>query len=275
MPPRGGALARAVRPVQLAVVALALAAPGIAPAADGTGVALDYAVYLGGMEVLAVRAELHVARGRAPYRLGVNAGTAGLVRLLVDASYEAVAEGRREGAAARPRSFAGTSREDEEHGRTVTLTWTAPAAAPAVAFDPSSAAPDEPLAAPATAGTVDPASAMLTLMGTLAETGRCDAVVAVYDGKRRYDLASRDSGTVTLRSSRLAQYDGPAHVCEVAVARIAGFREGRLGGRYPDTLRIFLAELSDALPPVPVRLQGDNVFGALRMHLVDARWLDG
>ena len=101
-----------------------------------------------------------------------------------------------------------------------------------------------------TAATIDPASAMLTLMETLGNTGRCDATVKVFDGKRRYNLASRHAGEVELRATKYAPYVGPATECRVGFERLAGFREGRLGRRYPDEIVLYLAPLFDDAPPM-------------------------
>ncbi len=203
----------------------------------------------------------------------VLARTDGLVAEFVDASYEAESAGVTEGALPRPRRYRGVSRDGEEEDKSVALSWLA-GRVPVAVFEPAHEAPAEPLADEVIAGTVDPASATLTLMTTLAASGSCEVRVRVFDGKRRYDLVAHDEGARTLRSSRYAPYAGPATECVVAVERIAGFRKGRLAGRYPDRISIFLAPLWEGMPPVPVRLHAHNLFGALRIHLVGQRGLD-
>jgi hypothetical protein len=251
------------------VLAVALALPAAVTARAGE-IRLDYRVYLGGLHVLSLASALEDEREGA-YRMTVLAHTDGLIATFVDASYEAETAGDADGLLARPAKYRGTSRDGDEISKKVSVTFNGDGA-PEVVFDPADAAPDEPLPAAALAATVDPVSAMLTLMRTLAETGRCEAEVRVFDGKRRYDLSAKDAGTYVLKASRHAPYGGPATKCRVRIARIAGFREGRLAKRYPDELTIFLAPVFPGEPPVPVRVHGDNLFGALRMHLVN---LDG
>lgn len=260
------AAARTRRASTLAA-ALALSAASAAQAGE---LRLDYRVYLGGLHVLTIAGALEDER-EGGYRMTVFAHTDGLIAKFVDASYEAETAGRADGARARPVSYRGTSHDGDETGTSVAVTFNGDGAT-AVVFDPADDAPDEPMPADALAATVDPVSAMLTLMRTLADTGQCQAELRVFDGKRRYNLSSRDAGERMLKASRHAPYGGPARECTVRVERIAGFREGRLAKRYPDKLSIFLAPVFPGAPPVPVRVHGDNLFGALRMHLVN---LDG
>jgi len=145
--------------------------------------------------------------------------------------------------------------------------------APQVTFVPDHEAPDESLPIEMTAATIDPASAMLTLMETLANTGRCDATVKVFDGKRRYNLLSRHAGEVELVATKYAPYAGPATECRVRFERLAGFREGRMAQRYPDEIVLYLAPLFNDAPPTPVRMHASNLFGILRLHLVAWRGL--
>ena len=76
------------------------------------------------------------------------------------------------------------------------------------------------------------------------------------------------AGEVELSATKYAPYAGPATECRVCFERLAGFREGRLGQRYPDEIVLYLAPLFDDAPPMPVRMHGSNLFGALRLHLV-------
>ena len=247
-----------------AVILLLLAAAAPASAA---GLTLDYRLYIGGLHALSLTTAL--SRDRAGYRVAVSARTDGLVARFVEASYVAEASGTTAGGVAIPESFRGTASDDEDGERSVALTWSL--GVPAVVFEPADDAPDEPLAGDLIAATVDPTSAMLTLMETLAASGHCDVRVRVFDGKRRYDLVSRDAGERVLKASRYAPYGGPATECVIAIERLAGFRKARLAERYPAEMSIYFARLRDDLPPLPVRLHAENLFGALRMHLVGWR----
>ena len=251
-----------------ALVLWALAAAGARAGEDGgAALTLDYRVYLGGLHVLSLSSALDQAR-EGGYRMTVAAHTDGLIGKFVDASYEAESDGRAEGAVARSERYRGRSRDGDDAARSVAVTYRRDAA-PEVVFEPADAAPDEPLPADTIAATTDPVSAMLTLMRTLAETGRCEATMRVFDGRRRYDLVASDAGARTLTASRQAPDGGPARECSVRIDRIAGFRDGKLAKRYPDEIAIYLAPVFPGAPPVPVRLHANNLFGALRMHLVN------
>lgn len=235
-------------------------------------VELEYHVYLGGLHALSLTTRL-VRDDSNGYRMAIDAVTAGLIDKFVHATYRAESVGVTKDGSAFPTRFRGISGEDDEDGKTATVDY-GDDGAPRVTFVPEHEAPDEPLPSKMTAGTIDPASAMLTLMETLGKTGRCDATVKVFDGKRRYDLVSRHTVEVELSATKYAPYAGPATECRIGFERLAGFREGRLAQRYPDEIVLYLAPLFDDAPPMPVRMHGSNLFGALRLHLVAWRGLD-
>ncbi len=241
---------------------------------EASAIELDYKIYLGGLHALSMTTVLSRDRD-AGYRMAVDAATDGFIGALVDARYRAESEGVTKDYTARPRRFQGVSGQDgDDDGKTVTVVYR-DGAAPEVAFMPTHEAPSDPLPAGMITATVDPPSAMMTLMETLGTTGSCDATVKVFDGKRRYDLTSHHAGELYLKASGIAPYDGPAVECRVGIEQIAGFRTGRFAKRYPDELTIFLASVIEGAPPVPVRLHAKNMFGALRMHLVALRGVVG
>ena len=57
----------------------------------------------------------------------------------------------------------------------------------------------------------------------------------------------------------------------VKFERLTGFKEGEMGVKssYPDNISVFLAPVEAGLPPVPVRMEMDHKYGALRAHLTD------
>lgn len=259
----------------------ALVAPLLASATASESLAgepsafeLDYQIFLGGLHAMSLTARLSLTPNTS-YQMAVDAATDGFIGSLVDARYRAESEGVTKDAMASPRLFRGISgQDDDEDGKTVTVVYR-DGAAPEVDYVPAHEAPSDPLPDDMIRSTVDPPSAMVTLMETLGSTGRCDATVKVFDGKRRYNLTSRHGREVDLEATKYAPYAGPAVECLVGIERIAGFREGRLAKRYPDQITIFLAPVIDQAPPVPVRLHAKNLFGALRMHLVALRRADG
>ena len=100
----------------------------------------------------------------------------------------------------------------------------------------------------------------MTLVETLAETGSCDAKVAVFDGKRRYDMTAAD-GDAT---------DGVE--CRVALEQIDGFRAREKDSpRYPKTMTIRFGPVAEGFPPMPVEVTASNFFGLLTLRLIDAK----
>jgi len=267
---------RTVRSAGAMLLALSVSLPSASQsiADEPSAIELDYKIFLGGLHALSMTTQLS-RDGDAGYRMAVDAATDGFIGALVDARYRAESEGVTAEHTASPRRFQGVSGQDGDgDGKTVTVVYR-DGAAPEVAFAPAHEAPSDPLPADMTTATVDPPSAMMTLMETLGTTGRCDATVKVFDGKRRYNLMSSHAGELYLKASGIAPYDGPAVECRVGIERIAGFRTGRFAKRYPDEITIFLASVIDGAPPVPVRLHAKNMFGALRMHLVALRGVGG
>lgn len=251
------------------VVLAALAAPA-ANADPAAGMALDYRLYVGGLHALSLTTRLGSDGEADNYHMAVSARTDGLVARIVEASYVAEVSGMAVNGSVLPARFRGTSNDEDEGERSVTLTWTD--SLPAVTFDPADEAPDTPLGDDLIDGTVDPTSAVLTLMQTLAASGSCEARIRVFDGKRRYDMVSRHGGDWLLKATDYNAYGGPAAECVVAIERLAGFRKRRLAQRYPSEFSIYLGRVREDLPPVPVRLHTSNLFGAIRMHLV--AWRD-
>ena len=57
----------------------------------------------------------------------------------------------------------------------------------------------------------------------LDETQRCEGSYRVFDGIRRYDLQIQDGGLTKLTSDDPRNFRGPAHRCDITLARIGGF----------------------------------------------------
>ena len=159
------------------------------------GMALDYRLYVGGLHALSLTTLLSSDGEADNYHMAVTAHTDGLVARIVEASYVAEVSGTTVNGSVLPARFRGTSNDEDEGERSVTLSWSE--SVPAVVFDPADEAPDTPLGDDLIDGTVDPTSAVLTLMQTLAANGSCEARIRVFDGKRRYDMVSRHGEMVT------------------------------------------------------------------------------
>jgi len=232
---------------------------------------LDYDVYLGGFHARSFQAQ--VSLGKEAYQARVRSnGDDGLLAKWFDFAMEAEADGRTGKAGLLPRRFHVANTWFGGGQRRVEIAYATDGAAEVRVEPPPEE--DDRDAVPLTQrrGTLDPISAILMLVWQLAENSRCDGEVAVFDGRRRYDVTTQGLGGTRLEASDSAPYSGPAVVCRVTFRPIAGFwRNARRDGSKSPEIDVFLAPGTDLTPPLPVRLHAKNRFGALRIHLVAAR----
>ncbi len=236
-----------------------LLALGLAlPARAGSPARLDLEYHLYGLGIHAMTIRLRYKRGDDTYRARLGALTDGVVATFYEYGLNANAKGSRDGAVLQPRRYTTISRESEG-GKRVTVEY---AEEGGIDIDNDEKLEAAELAARVARGrgTIDPLSALLTLIETLAATGSCDAKISVFDGKRRYDLESTDAGT----------QDGVA--CRVALKQIAGFRSREKDSpRYPKTMTIRLGRIAKGFPPMPVEVTASNFFGLLTLRMVSAK----
>ncbi len=171
-----------------------LLALGLArPARAGSPARLDLEYHLYGLGIHAMTIRLRYKRGDDTYRARLGALTDGVVETFYEYGLNANAKGSRDGAVLQPRRYTTISRESDG-GNRVTVEY---AEEGGIDIDTDEKLEAAELAARVARGrgTIDPLSALLTLIETLAETGSCDDKISVFDGKRRYDLVSTDAGT--------------------------------------------------------------------------------
>lgn len=131
-----------------------------------------------------------------------------------------------------------------------------------------------------TKDTTDALTATLEVMQKLADGGNCEGAHEVFDGKRRYKLAFKHKQDVMLESTRYNVYEGPATECIVETIPLKGQwhkkprgwmsiqEQSRDNGRLPT---IWLAQLAEGEPAVPVKIMVKTDYGVLFMHLTGYR----
>ncbi len=127
---------------------------------------------------------------------------------------------------------------------------------------------DDRAVVPASArlGTVDPLSGIFDLLQ--AEDGGCLGSVPVFDGRRRYDVVGTPMGQRVIPESSYTAYEGPADGCRLRIEPVSGFwRKFDEESRYAGSLRVWTAPVAEDLPPVPVRVEAETGFRAIRVHL--------
>jgi hypothetical protein len=115
-------------------------------------------------------------------------------------------------------------------------------------------------------GTVDQLTAYLALARHLARRSSCALTLAVFDGRRRYDLSFTD-----LAPETLAGFAGPTQVCRMSRRRIAGFPADRGGMAATDQGKLWFARLLPGELTVPVRIEFDGEFGTFTADLAELR----
>lgn len=259
-----------LRAFALALVTAGSLAPGPAAAAMRS-VVLDYDLYFGGLQGVRLAVEIDLARDS--YDMEVALHTDGLIGKLVPWTMKAWSRGRLlADAGLRPRSaghnsiWRGKQRETEilfEHGRGDVVRI-----APPPSGDDRDAVP-----AALRRDAIDLAGAVLSVARSMMAGGGCDRRVPVFDGRRRYDLVMHHVERATIERSRYSPFGGDVLVCHIEIDRIGGFKKTHASdaqdGRNRSIL-VYIGSVFDGTPPVPVRVEFETRFGAVRAHLARA-----
>jgi len=277
--PTDGSPAHSARKYLLSAAVAALALWGTTAAARAEAVpqlALDYHVFAGGLHVLTY--ETVVSLNSGAYKASVQARTNGFTDSLFKFSLEAEVAGNNGADGPMPRRFRVANRWRENPERWVEITYSEGGAPEAEAEPPATDDNRDPVPKHLLLGTLDPISAVLAVVAKVAQSGRCEVEVPIFDGRRRYDLSTQHLGETELKTSDVAPFGGMATHCGLAFEMLGGgwkkkSRRWREAGR-PE-VELFLARVLPNAPPLPVRVHAKNNLGALRIHLVAARSVTG
>jgi len=125
---------------------------------------------------------------------------------------------------------------------------------------------------------LDPITGLLQMLAQVSNYNNCNITVAIFDGKRLFDITGSDKGGEDIDDGEYSIYKGPTHICGAGFKMVAGEwkekdhiqngfwqRNDKDLGREP--FDIWLAHISPELPELPVRLRGGSVWGLIVMHL--------
>lgn len=262
---------RRLPPIRGAVLALlAFAAGGAGHAAAEPGLLLTYDIYYTGITIMRLEARLNFAeKAQDEYAIALDGRTVGLIHRLKPLAFTATSEGVSDGKGLQPARYATTTEKRKKH-KSLTVAFQ-PHGTPSIRFTPMDDA-EEPAPPELLKDTIDPASAVLTLIRTLSDTASCAGKVQVFDGKRRYDVKFADLPLQMLQKTSYSIYSGEAKRCHASMMPLHGFKPGKRV-LWEDTT-IWFGQVLDGAPALPVRIDTQIKIGAVKLHLVSARWLD-
>ena len=214
-----------------------------------------------GLHFLTLRVRVDEAGGR--YAIAVEAETRSLADLFVDLRSRLEVRGRVSGA------LLPEAMRAETHRRGVDLNTRIDYGADGTTLAEATPPPTRPVTPVTPAqmrGTVDQLTAYLTLAHSIARRGSCALALAVFDGRRRYDLSFTD-----LAPETLPDFASPTQVCRMSRQRIAGFPIDRAGKSATDQGKLWFARLVPGNLAIPVRMEFDSEFGTFTADLAELR----
>ena len=117
---------------------------------------------------------------------------------------------------------------------------------------------------------VDTLSALALLLHRVAQTGRCEAAVHTYDGRRATAIEAHTVQLETLKPTSRSIFAGTALRCDFVGQMLAGFRlsDDDPADRKPLHGSAWLAVMTPGAPPIPVRMSFEtHWFGDAVMYL--------
>ncbi|MFC7334474.1 DUF3108 domain-containing protein [Rhodocista pekingensis] len=273
-PLRAAAVSALAMLLALPLTALPAVADDPAAAGPGGGYRLSYAVHVGGIHVM--DAEAHLSLVRDSYRIGMRAATDGFLGRVADWRADITSHGRLDGAGLpRPQEYRALSVWRSKARNTV-LEYED--GTPRLALvEPPPEEDREPVPEHLRPATVDPMTAIVAALESVAEGRGCGGAVPVYDGRQRYDLVFADRGRETLPANDISSFAGEAVACAIEFKPLAGRWKERQAQRRDrdddarrarDTTPVFwVGRPVPEGPPVPVRLQASSPLGTVMIHL--------
>jgi len=228
---------------------------------------LQYLVTIAGVET--ARIELNVERSAAGYGMSSRVRSRGLIDAMIGFHSDAKTTGVFSSGKVRPAAHRADNiwRGDKRFVR-ISYGTEGPVE---VAVDPLPEDDDrDPVPEALRIGAIDALSAAYAAsLGAdvrRAEEGqRCSDTIAVFDGRRRYDILTRPVGPNKIEGP---VFQGKAFQCELELHRIAGHSKSPwLPASDEETGRIWFAGLSENWPPVPVRFEIDILLGSAVINL--------
>ncbi len=254
--------------IRAALVALLMAgAAAASPAAGSRDIHLIYAVHIGGVH--AVDLDIRLALGKDSYKVELSSAVQGLVRYVLPWSLRVESKGRVAGERLIPTTaHTESSWREKRRWRTLEYRDGRPVVVSVKPERKTRPVPPELLT-----GSVDAATAILTVARAVPREKSCSIRVPVYDGRSRFDAVIEALGEDDLPRSSRSAYSGKAEACDLSIEILRGRRKktdygGLASGEK--TMTFWFARLFDGIHPLPVRVQYDTDLGVVIGHLTSA-----
>jgi hypothetical protein len=236
-----------------------------AQAADPSRIEMRIEMYgLGGVHVATNRTIVEEATER--YTITTDVVSRGIATVLYDLTSHSEVRGRLTGDMARPQAYLGEVRRSGNVDRN-RVEYATDGAVTGVSEPPPETR--TPVGPALMRGTVDQLTAFFMIERQLALRGSCARVVAVFDGRRRYDLHFTDVAPEVFQPAADRSFAGATQVCHLRREAIAGFRDdsGRSEGAYEG--KLWFARLLPGDLMIPVQTEFSTEFGAVTGHLAE------
>jgi hypothetical protein len=128
----------------------------------------------------------------------------------------------------------------------------------------------EPVPDTLQANSIDTLSALAELIHVVQETGRCEATVRTYDGRRAVEIEAHTAGEEILAADRRSSFAGKTLRCDFKGRMLSGFKfdDNRERDSKPMHGTAWLAPVVPGNPPLPVRMAFETRwFGDAVMYL--------
>ncbi len=228
----------------------------------------SYETYAAGIQVAAV--DTGFAIGPKTYEMTLAFHTTGMVGLFLGGHQFDHVKGQWYGRKAMPSRFVG---QGQWHGDQRLAEIDYQRGIPVIRqLVPPNDDEREPVPESLQTGTMDTLSALMELIRTVAETGRCEASARTYDGRRAVSIEAHTVGDEVLEPTSRSSFAGKSLRCDFAGRLVAGFKFGEDRSREGRPLHgsAWLAPVAAGGPPLPVRMTFETKwFGDATMYLTN------
>ena len=119
---------------------------------------------------------------------------------------------------------------------------------------------------------IDPITAIIKVIDKIKKKTTCDIKLKIFDGRRRYDLLTKELGKTFLEKDRPNSYNGNVIICGIKVIPIGGHRLKSKWKPDEDKFSDFQVFFGRTVSGVmfPVRMNLNRWFGTITVRLIQS-----